>query len=350
MKLLKAISALGLTAAAALAWQGASLAQTPEEFYKGKTISVVISAAAGGATDIGGRAFVEQLKKHFPGKPNFTVFNVDGASGLLAASQLQRSPQKDGTFITLLLRNNLSVPLVTNKEAQFDPRKVIWVGSIDGGEYPNTIVAFEGSPVQSADEMFTRQMILGATSFTHETRVIPAMMNAFFGTKFKIIPGYTGRGEINLALERGEINGRMLGYNTLATPEGGDNYVKAGKMKPIVTVGLERYKGYPDIPSLADYIKTDTQRAVAKFFLGPMKAGRPFAVPAGVPADRVAAIRKAFADTFQDPEAVKAMQIESKLDTVALIPAEEIEGIVKDIYAVDEKTLAAAREILNAKQ
>jgi tripartite-type tricarboxylate transporter receptor subunit TctC len=346
MKLLKTISVMVLAAVASLAGQGPSQAQSPEEFYKGKTVSVLVSAAGGTASDTGARALLEQLKKYFPGNPNFAVFNVEGAGGLLAASRLQTSSAKDGTVIALLQRNNLYMPRVTNKEAQFDPRKVIWVGSIDGGEYPNAIVAFEHSPVQSAEEMFTKTMIVGATSFTNENRAIPAMMNAYFGTKFKIVPGYQSLGEIQLAMERGEVHARMQAYSTLATPQGGEDYVKAGKMKPIVTIGLERSKAYPDLPSLADYLKTDQQRAVARFFMAGLAAGRPFAVPSGVPADRVAAIRKAFADTFKDPEAVKAIEVKSNLDSVAFITGEKLEGIVEDIYAVDEKTLEGVRGIL----
>lgn len=348
MKAIRHIFAVGLAVSAALTSIGPANAETPEEFYAGKTVTVVVSAAAGTASDTVGRMFVDLFAKHFPGNPDFVVVNKPGAGGLKAASELMVSEAKDGTVISLLQRNNFYIPLVLEKENQFDPRRVRWVGSINGEEYPNNIFAMNTSPVQSADEVFTKKMVIASTSFTHENRSIPAMMNKYLGAQFDIVPGYKGRGEVYLAMERGEADGWMQGFNTLRTAAGGGDWVKAGRAKPIIVIGTERHPDWPDVPALGEYVKNDEQRAVLDFFLAPLRAGRPFAVPGEVPEDRVAAIRQAFVDTFNDTAAVETLNKALQANTT-LISGEELEALVASIYGAPEEVIEGARDILIEK-
>ncbi len=348
MKAINYTLALGLAVGVTLANAGTVSAQTPEEFYTGKTVTIVVSAAAGTASDSVARMFVDTLAKHFPGKPDMVVVNRPGAGGLTAASELMVSSDKDGTVIALLQRNNLYIPLVTGKEQQFDPRNVRWVGSINGEEYPNNILSFESSPAQSAAEIFEKPMVIGSTSFTHENRAIPAMMNKYLGAQFKIVPGYGGRGEVYLAMERGEVDGWMQGFNTLRTAAGGGDWVKAGRAKPIIVIGTERHPEWPDVPALGEFVKDDEQRSVMNFFLAPLRAGRPFAVPGEVPEDRVAAIRQAFVDAFADSEALTLLNASLEANTT-LITGEELEALVAQIYSVSDETLQGARDILIEK-
>ncbi len=348
MRVFKYARALSLALGAALAGQAPAWAQSPEEFYTGKTVTVVVSAAAGTASDTVGRLFVDYLAKHFPGNPDFVVVNKPGAGGMAAASELMLTEEKDGTVIALLQRNNLYIPLVTEKEAQFDPRNVRWVGSINGEEYPNNILAMSTSAVQSAEEIFEKPMVIGSTSFTHENRSIPEMMNRFLGAQFKIVPGYKGRGEVYLAMERGEVDGWMQGFNTLRTASGGGDWIAAGRAKPIITIGTERQAEWPDVPAVSEFVKNDEQRKVLNFFLAPLRAGRPFAVPGEVPADRVEAIRQAFVDTFEDPEAKAVLDKNLEAD-VTLISGAELDELVANIYDVSDATLEGVRDILIEK-
>lgn len=345
MRAINLVFAFGAAICAAATSVSIANAQTPEEFYQNRTVTVVVSAAAGTASDTVGRMFVDHLAKHFPGSPNFVVVNKPGAGGLAAASELMVSEPKDGTVIALLQRNNFYIPLVMDREAQFDPRRVQWVGSINGEEYPNNILAIDSSPAQSAEDIFEERMVLGATGFTHENRSIPAMLNKYLGTQFSIIPGYEGRGEVYLAMERGEIDGWMQGFNTLRTSSGGGDWVQAGRAQPIIVIGSERHPEWPDVPAITEFVESDEQRAVIDFFLAPLRAGRPFAVPAEVPEDRVEAIRTAFIDTFNDLEAMEALSIPLEAN-VTLISAEELEGLVASIYAAPEEVIEGAREIL----
>ncbi len=349
MNMLRNFKIFGLAALISLSFAPQLAAQTAEQFYQGKTVTVVVSAAAGTASDTVGRLFVTYLEKHFPGKPNFVVVNKPGAGGLKAASELMLKEAKDGTVIALLQRNNFYIPLLTKKEDQFDPRKVRWVGSINGEEYPNTILAYKHSPVQNAQDIFKKKMVIGATSYTHENRTIPAMLNKYVGAKFDVVPGYKGRGGVYLAMERGEVDGWMQGFNTLRTSKGGGKYVENGLAKPIIVIGTERHPDWPDLPAITEFVTDESQRSVIDFFLAPLRGGRPFAVPGTVPEDRIVAIRGAFDSTFQDAEAMTALKkrLQSK---VTLIKGEEIENLIKGIYAAPQATIDGARDILKKKK
>ncbi|MCD1636895.1 hypothetical protein K7H91_24390 [Martelella mediterranea] len=348
MRLFENALALGLAVATTFGTMQTAIAETPAEFYEGKTVTIVVSAAAGTASDTIGRLFVEHLAKHFPGNPDFVVVNKAGAGGLKAASELMLTEETDGTVISLLQRNNLYIPLILEKENQFDPREVRWVGSINGEEYPNNILAMDTSPVQSAEDIFAKKMVIGSTSYTHENRSIPAMMNKYLGAQFEVVPGYKGRGEVYLAMERGEVDGWMQGFNTLRTASGGGDWVKAGRAKPIIVIGTERQSEWPDVPAISEFVKDDDQRAVLNFFLAPLRAGRPFAVPGDVPEDRVEAIRQAFADTFEDPEALEILNTNLEANTT-LISGAEMEDLVGEIYSASDEVLEAARDILVQK-
>jgi tripartite-type tricarboxylate transporter receptor subunit TctC len=320
---------------------GAVQAQTPEEFYEGKTLTLVISAAPGGASDFFARAFADYFSKHIPGQPQVVVTNQPGGGGIVAASQLQRSQPRDGTVIALLQKNNLYRPLVEGMEDQADPREVSWIGSLNKDVY--YIFAWEGTPVQTADEMFTKTMSLGATGFANENRTLPAMMNEYMGTKFDIIPGYQGSDEVGLAMERGEVDGKV---GTLGNLMSGSEaaYLHDDKIKILVQLGLTTHPAFPDVPNLTTYIKDPDVLALAKFMIQPFDVGRPLAAPKGLPEDRLATLRAAFDATTADPEFIAHMKkLNSDIDPVSGV---EIERIIGDIYATPEPILAKARKLL----
>lgn len=340
----------GMAVASLLAYQAAAQAQSPEEFYKGKTVTLLLAAAAGGFADTVARAFVGPFQQHFPGNPQIVVVNQPGAGGMLGASRLQTSAEKDGTVIGFLLGNNLTTPLVTGKEEQFDPRKVQWIGAIESGDYPYAFYVFKSSPVQSVDELFKKSLVVGSTSFTNYNRVFPAMMNSYLGTKIDIVAGYKGSGEVYLALERGEVDGWIEGAHAIdnETNKAGQ-FIAEGRMKPLMLMGLERNPKWPNLPVIMEYIKKDDQKAVARFMLASSRAGRPIAVPAEVPADRVAAIRKAFNDTFADPEFVPYMQKRLQTQIVGEQTAEDIEQMVTEFYATPAPVLETVRSFMVKK-
>jgi tripartite-type tricarboxylate transporter receptor subunit TctC len=338
---------LGLAATGIFATVLSAQAETPEEFYSGKVVTLVVAAEAGGFADTIARTLVPEFQKNFPGQPEFVVVNKPGAGGLVAASQLQNTEAKDGTTIGFLLGNSLTTPLVTGKENQFDPRKVQWIGSIENGDYPYALYVTTNSDVKTADDLMTHELQLGATSFTNYNRVFPAMMDEFIGAKIDIVAGYKGSGEVYLALERGEAEGWMEGSHAIENPTNkAGQMIQAGELAPIMLMAKEKDARWPDLPILMDYLKDDTQKAVATFVMDSSAAGRPLAVPAEVPADLVEAMRAAFDATLDDPDTVARIKDRLKTPVAVKISADEIDGMVSGFYAAPPEVVEKVRSFM----
>jgi tripartite-type tricarboxylate transporter receptor subunit TctC len=342
MKLLNPGKLLGLAVGFSLAGLAPLQAQTPEEFYKGKTVTLVISAAPGGGADFFAREFAKYFAKHIPGKPNITMTNVAGAGGMQAAIALQNSRVRDGTQIALLQRNNFYLPIISEDHKAFDPRQVRWIGSVNKESY--ILVLWNSSvPLKKPDDVFTMPMKLGATGFANENRTIPLMMNEYFGTKITLVNGYEGNDAVGLAMERGEVQGRMLTVNSILAGQEATWY-KEGKLGVYMQTGLQPHPAFPNIPNILSYTKDPEALAFARFLLAPLEAGRPFAVPMGVPEDRVAALRKAFDDAAKDPEFIAALE---KLNSSAEpITGKEVEEIIASLYATPAPVLEKIKKLL----
>jgi tripartite-type tricarboxylate transporter receptor subunit TctC len=341
MNFFKTSTAMALAVGTALTWLAPVQAQTVEEFYQGNTVTLLVSAPAGTLSDFLARQFADYYASHIPGEPDIVVMNVAGAGGMVAAAQLQFDQPKDGTVIGFLQRNNLYLPLVEDKHDTFDPRELNWIGSLDQVRY--TIVATDDSPVQTAEDMFTTPMIIGATGFANENRTLPAMMNDYLGTQFEIIHGYTGREEVYLAMERGEADGWLPTIDGLLTGEPAQK-IANGEIKVLMQLGWENHPAFPDVPNFTDYVDDPEAKALIDFFILPFQAGRPLAVPAGVPEDRLAALREAFDATVSDPEFIAHMESQnSPLDPVS---GQAIEDVITALYATPENVLDNARNFL----
>ncbi len=332
---------------ALLASTGLVRAETAEEFYTGKVVTLVVAAEAGGFADTIARTFVTELAKNFPGNPEFVVVNKPGAGGLVAAAQLQNTEAKDGTTIGFLLGNVLTTPLVTGKEDQFDPHKVQWIGSIENGDYPYALYVKTDAGIDSFDQLLSQKLVLGATSFTNYNRVFPALMNQDLGTQIDIVAGYKGSGEVYLALERGEVQAWMEGSHAIVNPTNkAGQMIADGTLKPLALMATETDPRWPDLPVLGDLLTDPAQKSVAEFLMSSSAAGRPIAVPAEVPADRVDAIRAAFAATLDNPDTVAAMQEILHTPVVVKIDHVEIAGMIDGFYSAKPEVLETVRSFM----
>ena len=341
MNLFKSGTLMALAVTTAMTWQVGAQAQTVEEFYKGNTVTMIVSAPAGTLSDFLARQFADYYAKNIPGQPNIVVMNVAGAGGMVAAAQLQFNQPEDGTVIGFLQRNNLYLPLVEGNHERFDPRELSWIGSLDQVRY--TIVATADSPVQTAEEMFTTPMIIGATGFANENRTLPAMMNEYLGTKFEIVHGYTGREEVYLAMERGEADGWLPTIDGLVSGEPAQQ-IASGELKVLMQLGWDNHPAFPDVPNFSDYVTDPDAKALIDFFILPFQAGRPLAVPGGVPEDRLAALREAFEKTVHDPAFIAHM--EEQDSAVDPVSGAGIEEVIDALYATPENVLNNARKFL----
>ena len=266
--------------------------------------------------------------------------NVAGAGGIVAAASLQSKQAKDGSVVGFLQRNNLYVPLLDPAQNSFDPREVAWLGSLDKVYY--AIVAMSRSGVTTADDLRSKELVIGATGFSNENRTLPALVNEYAGTKMNIIPGYSDRGEVYLAMERGEVDGWASTLDGLTQGEPA-RMLADGTMKVLLHLGWESPAEFADVPNLSAYVTDPDAKSLLDFFLLPFQAGRPLAAPKEVPQDRLDALRTAFDEAVQDPEFRAAMKAQDY--AVDPITGQAVTEIVDKLYATPEAQLEAARKI-----
>lgn len=347
MKFRTAICACAaLLGAIAATVSGPALGQSAvENFYRGKAVTLIVSADAGTPTDIVARQFARFFAKYIPGEPQAVVMNVVGAGGMVAAASLQSRQPKDGTVIGFLQRNNLYMPLLDPRQKSFDPRQVRWLGSLDKVDY--CLVAMTRSGVTTADDLFKKKLYIGATGFSNEDRTMPALLRQYLGTKITIVPGYTGRGEVYLAMQRGEVDGWASTIEGLKLGEP-KKMLADGRMKVLLHLGWESHPDYPDVPNLSAYVKQPDIKALFDLFLLPFQAGRPLAVPRDVPQDRFEALQRAFTKAIADPEFIASMKMQG-------FPIDPIDGaavdqIVRELYATPPAQLDRARKLLHSSE
>lgn len=333
---------LGLTiVAAALVLLGASIAaqaQSVEDFYRGRSLKMIVAAAPGGGADLYARIVVRHLGRHIPGNPSVVVQHTPGAAGLLAGRQLQGSAPGDGSVIALLQRNNLLEPLLAERDLGFDPRKVTWVGSLSKDTY--LIFSWHTSGVRTIEDAMQRELILGNTGGGNENVMFPLLLNQTLGTRFKLVRGYKGGGDLALAIQRGEVQGRAITWTTLRADH--PDWVRDRKIN-IIVYALKRSLDFPDVPAAIEYVKDEKDRRLYQLLFATFEAGRPFAIASGTPPDRVAALRKAFAELARDGEFLR--ELTQRGGAMEYMSGEEIEQLLSSIYATPRDVIDRARAL-----
>ena len=291
-----ALSVMGTMAAAAFT---PAPAAAQADFYKGKTIDLIISTGVGGGLDSNARVVARHLARHIPGEPTIVPKNMPGAGHIRAANFVFSQAPKDGTvigtFIPIFVMSQL---LGRSKSIQFDPAKFNWLASTSSSN--STIYVWHAAGVKTLDDAKKKEVLMGGTGVGSYTVIYPTVMNSVLGTRFKVVTGYQSTAEIGLAMERGEIQGRAgNNFNSLKAENG--EWLKTGKINIIVQVGLERDPEFPNVPLMLDLANTDDDRQILKFFSTDVVIGRPFVTAPGVPAERVAQLRKAFDEMLKDP-------------------------------------------------
>ena len=316
-------------------------AQTVADFYRGKTVDMFIGYRTGGGYDVYGRVVARHIGRHIPGQPGVVVKNLDGAGGLRLANHMFQQAPRDGTAIAITGRNAAFEPLFGNKFAQYDGLKFGWLGSAN--KEVSVCVSMKGSDVVRYDDLLSKELIIAGTGAANETDQIPKVVNAVLGTKFKLIPGYpTGNG-VSMAMERREVHGRC-GWSWSSVKSTHPHWVKDGEINLLVQVGLQKHPELPNVPLIIDVAKTPEQKEVLRVLFASLVLGRPFFTTPEVPADRMAALRKAFMDTLQDPQFLAEAE-KTQLE-VSPVSAEEIERLVAEIYRSPAHIVERAGELM----
>ena len=314
----------------------------PEEFYRGKTIQVLIGMSAGGAYDIYARMLARHMGKHIPGNPVLVPSNMEGAGSLTLTNYLYNVAPKDGTVIGTINRGAPFEPLIGEAQlARFDPAQFTWIGSV--ANEVSICAAWDRAGIDNFDQLFTRELTVGGTGAGADTNQFPRIMNGVLGTKLKVVSGYPGGNNIDLAMERGEVDGRC-GWSWSSIKATRQTWLDAGSIKVLVQLALEKHADLPDVPLILDYAKTDEDRAMLRLIFSRAALGCPFLAPPGIPADRAAMLRKAFDETMKDP-AFLAEAAQALLE-VAPVGGEELQQLIADIYQTPKDVVEKTRALV----
>src|SRR5579883_274901 len=310
------------------------------DFYHGKTLSLIIGTSAGNDYDFRGRLLAKYLGRHIPGEPAIVPQNMPGAGGIKAANYLATIAPRDGTTLHMIMSNMMSSQAIGAQGVQFDTRKFFWIGNTTST--PNVTVAWYKSGVTSIEQVKTRELIVGAPGGTLGV-VYATAMNALLGTKFKIVTGYPGGNEVNLAMERGEIDGRAS--NSWASWKSTrPDWVKDKKIIVLVQVGLKRAPDLADVPLLNELARNDMDRQVLTFLSADTAIARALVKTPDTPADRVEALRRAFDATMKDPDFLADAE-KTNMDIDPMSGAES-QKIADSIVNTSPQVLARAKAVL----
>jgi len=331
-----------LIAVATAAAAAPAAAQEGPEAFRGKTVTVAIGSGTGGSHDQWGRLINRYMGEHLPGKPNLVPKNYPGAGGMALANTMWAQSPRDGTFFGIVNRTIYFEPLFAGKQsrAQFDPRKFSWIGSADS--IISVATVWHTSPVKQWQDLYNHDLIVGAVGAASGTTKEAYVMKNLLGFRYRVIMGYPGGGDVDLAMERGEIEGRAnLAYSGLKSRNAED--LKAGRIRVLYQMGLERHPEMPDVPSVLDFARNDEERRLLEVNFMHSEIGYSFAAPPDVPKERLATLRQAFKATIEDPK-LRADAEKQRLD-VNYISGERLEGLMQKAYSAPPEIIARLLEL-----
>ncbi len=336
-------AAIFAVASLAVGLAGAAVADPIADFYKDKHISWILSADAGGGYSSYANAFAPHFSEHIPGKPKIIVQNMPGAGGIKAMNYLMSVAPKDGTTIGLVHSSVPFAPLYGISGATFDPRQMNWIGSINSAI--GICVAWHTGEIKTWQDMLDKTYVVGTSGAGSQMETLPAMLNKMFGTKIKIISGYKGGNEVFLAMERGEVDGRCGGLVASINSTRPDWFEKKKVSVPVV-FAIERSPRFPDVPAVGELAKDERTKQIVQLVLSPLAMDRPILAPPGTAPDKVAALRKAFHETMQDPVFIAEAQKQS-LD-IDDVPGEKVAKIIQDAFAMSPDIIKSANEAMSS--
>jgi len=316
-------------------------AQSVEEFYRGKSISLAIGFDTGGGYDIYARLLSRHMGKHVPGRPAIVPQNMPGAGSLRAAQHLYSLAPKDGTALGTFGRQMGIAPLI-GTGAQFDGTKLTWIGSITNEV--STCVSWHTATVRTFADMLENPITLGGDGPGADPDVFALLYRNVFDAKIKLVSGYHGTTPIILAMERGEVEG-LCGYSWSTIKSKHQPWLRDKKINILVQAALKRDPDLADVPLVLDMARTEEQRQILKLFLTSQETARPFAAPPGVPADRAAALRAAFDATMRDPEFLaEAKKLSLDINPLA---GTTIAGLLTELYATPKNVIEKAAQAVS---
>lgn len=322
-------------------------AQTPAEFFKDKTVTIYVGLSAGGGYDQNARLVARHLGKYIPGNPQVIVRNMPGGGGLVMTNYVANVTAKDGLHIGAPQRGIAFEPLLGDaSHAKFDPLKLQWIGSANTDT--SVAVVTKRSGVKTWQDLRTRDrdLIVAGTGVGTESVTVPYILRSVLGFKYRVIAGYPGGSEMNLAMQRGEVDGRGTFSWTSLKPHL-KRWVEPGEMIVLYQQGLRKHPDIPNVPLVTDLAENEDQKKILRLQFTAFELGRPYFLAEGVPADRVTALRRAFDQAMKDKDLL-ADADKQKLE-INPIAGEEMQKMLTAVYATPKELVGKLAEAAKSK-
>ena len=311
------------------------------EFYRARTVTVVVSSSAAGGYDTLARVIARHIGRHIPGNPAFIVRNMPGAGGITATNFLYNNAERDGSVIGLVQNNTPFEPLFGTKEARYDPIKFNWLGS--PSSETAMVLIWHTVPISSVADLTTHEVTVGVSGANSTPAFFTRLMNAMLGTKMKPINGYPGQNDVLLAMERRELDGHPSAFfSSVRTTRPG--WLREKTARAILQYGRQKLAELDDVPFAPDLVAKDDDRLVMQAAFAPLALGRPFLVPPGVPSERVVALRKAFAATMADPDFLAEAETMG-LGVNAPRTGEQMQEVMDRVYRSPPRVIDRLRQL-----
>jgi tripartite-type tricarboxylate transporter receptor subunit TctC len=318
---------------------GAGHAQSVEEFYRGKTVNMIIGYPPGGSNDVYARTVARHIGKHIPGNPNVVPRNMPGAGSLVAANHIFNVAPKDGTVLGLVaptapLEEKLGAPNIKFKASEFN-----WIGRVAPGV--NITFVMGRSPVKTIKDAFEKVALLGASGRSSTVAIYPSVLNNVVGTKFRLVLGYEGSVAAMLAMERGEVDGHSTSIEAVRSVH--PDWLSERKVNVLVQYALKRHPEFPDVPTSVELGRNPEEVQILRVVANATEVGKLVLSPPGQPAERVTALRRAFDATVRDPEfaaELKAMRVD-----LGPMPGEELQKLVEEVGSVSPAIIDKVKAI-----
>ncbi len=331
---------LALLSAACVCAAAPAGAEDVAAFYKGKQLRLVVGSAAGGGYDLFARIGARHIGHYIPGNPTTIVQNLPAAGGIVMVNQLFAQGPKDGTAIGVPINGIPTAPMLMSGP-QYDSSKLIWVGSTNREAY--VAYVWHTVPIKSITELAEKELTVGATTPGTSMVDFPLLINDVLGYKFKIVRGYGGTSQVDLAIERGELQGNgALGWASLKARQ--QHWIDDKLVRVLAQYGLQRYPELPEVPTMLEFAKSEPDRQAMKMLFARTEYGRPYFLPPDVPAERVQALRRAFDATMKEPAFI-AEAAKLQLD-VSPMTGEEVQTLVGELARTPAEITARVRAAL----
>jgi tripartite-type tricarboxylate transporter receptor subunit TctC len=318
------------------------IADDASSFFAGKTVRIIVGFSAGGGYDIYARELGRYLGRHTPGHPTVVVQNMAGAGSLKAVNFLFNAAPRDGTVLATFARGIVFEPLIGHLDgAQFEAPKFNWIGSISDEVSVCAINASRG--IATWQDMLTIKTLIGASGAGADSDVFPIVLRNLFHLPMRIVTGYPGGADLNLAMERGEIDGRC-GWSWTSILSRNREWLADRRIRITLQIALAKHEDLPNVPLITDLLADPRQAAALRLIVSRQGIARPFAAPPEVLPERIAILREAFDSTMRDPDFLGEMR--SQALEVRPLGGAAVQELMRDIYSSPPDVVKLARDIL----